>query len=477
MNRMMRPEGWSRRQFLGAATAAAGLAALPRASVAGPAPLSAPHRLTAAERSLRLPGRSGPTAIWAYKEKWPLVLRVPRGEIMTAELHNRLAEHTTIHWHGIRVPHAMDGVPWVTQKPVEPGESFTYRFAPPDTGTFFFHPHCNTMEALSRGLAGVLIVEDPREAGLFDLDLPLALKDWRVRPDGGFEPFSTDAGAAKAGTFGGLRTVNGGEAPTIEVAPGARVRLRLVNLDPTRVPMLQVEGAEAFVIATDGNACEPFPVAGWQIGPAMRADLSLVAPNEPGATVLVEDVWPARKEPLARLVTRGPALRGPAAEPPRLPPAELPLPDLSAATELSFDLLAGHADPELEAWAKRTGMSLDTICTTARTFWSINRKAWPGGGHERMPPPLVELKSGRTYVAELFNGTPHPHPMHLHGHTFQVLGSSNRPLPPHWADTVLVHAKERIRIAFVAGEPGDWMFHCHIIEHQETGMMGYLRVA
>src|SRR5690606_1591609 len=130
MNRMMRPEGWSRRQFLGAATAAAGLAALPRASVAGPAPLSAPHRLTAAERSLRLPGRSGPTAIWAYKEKWPLVLRVPRGEIMTAELHNRLAEHTTIHWHGIRVPHAMDGVPWVTQKPVEPGESFTYRFAP-----------------------------------------------------------------------------------------------------------------------------------------------------------------------------------------------------------------------------------------------------------------------------------------------------------------------------------------------------------
>src|SRR3546814_8485244 len=76
-----------------------------------------------------------------------------------------------------------------------------------------------------------------------------------------------------------------------------------------------------------------------------------------------------------------------------------------------------------------------------------------------MPPPLAELESGRSYVAEIFNGTPHPHPMHLHGHTFRVLGSSARRLPPHWADTVLLQAKERLRIAFVAGEPGDWMFH------------------
>ena len=79
-------------------------------------------------------------------------------------------------------------------------------------------------------------------------------------------------------------------------------------------------------------------------------------------------------------------------------------------------------------------------------------------------------------MAEIFNGTPHQHPMHLHGHTFKVIASSRRDVPPHWSDTVLVAPKERVRIAFVAGEPGDWMFHCHIIEHQETGMMGYLRV-
>lgn len=123
------------------------------------------------------------------------------------------------------------------------------------------------------------------------------------------------------------------------------------------------------------------------------------------------------------------------------------------------------------------GVSPDEICLTQKAFWSINRQVWPGMGHEKLLPPLFELKAGRSYVMEMFNGTPHQHPMHMHGHTFRVLSSSNRDLPAHWADTVLVRPKERIRIAFVAGETGDWMFHCHIIEHQETGMMGYLSIS
>src|SRR3546814_4282780 len=104
-----------------------------------------------------------------------LVTGVQTCALPIAELRNGLDGHTTIHWHGVRVPHAMDGVPYITQPPVEPGEAFTYTFAPPDPGTFFFHPHCDTLEALSRGLAGVLIVEDPRDAGLFDADVTLAL--------------------------------------------------------------------------------------------------------------------------------------------------------------------------------------------------------------------------------------------------------------------------------------------------------------
>jgi FtsP/CotA-like multicopper oxidase with cupredoxin domain len=471
----------TRRRFL------AGTAAL---SVLGPGVLLprraaaaslAPARLVTQERPRNLPGCSAPSTLWTYGGGWPLVLRIPRGEAFSADLENRLAEHTTIHWHGVRVPFAMDGVPYITQPPVEPGETFRYSFTPPDPGTFFFHPHCNTAEALGRGLAGVMIVEDPRDAGRFDVDEVLALKDWRVREDGSFEDFITDAGAAKAGSFGRLRTVNGGPPPILAVAPNARVRLRLVNLDSTRIVMLNLMrgagDAAAAVIATDGNACDPFALRGWRIGPAMRADVAFIAPAEPGVELSLLDVWPATNVPLARIITAGTARRGrhdPSAL--RLPPAELPEPDLAAATRLDFTLLAGHADPAMEEWAKEMGVDLDSLCIASRVFWSINRTAWPGASHERVPPPLFELMSGRSYVAEIFNGTPHRHPMHLHGHTFRVIGSSKEPRPPHWADTVLVDPKERVQIAFVAGEPGDWMFHCHIIEHQETGMMGYLRV-
>jgi FtsP/CotA-like multicopper oxidase with cupredoxin domain len=466
----MSKTGLNRREIL-LSGAAAMLA--PRLALAAPESVE----LRAREVAKTLPGNVGPSTLWLYNDRIAPVLRVRRNETFTAVFHNELREHSTIHWHGVRVPYGMDGVPYMTQDPVQPGGSFTYRFAPPDPGTFFFHPHCNTVEALGRGLAGVLIVEDPRDQGLFDTEHVVVLKDWRSRHDGSFDDFLTDAGAARAGSFGDLRTANGEALPVLAVPPGARVRLRILNIDSTRIPMLSLRGAgKPLVIATDGNACDPFALHGWRLGPAMRVDVAFIAPAKQGAEIVLEDVFSTRPRPLAKLVTTGPELRSTRAAL-RLPAAELPVPDLKAATMLEVALLAGSSDPRLAAWAKENGVSPDEICLTQKVFWSINRQAWPGMAHDKLPPPLFELKSGKSYVAELFNGTPHQHPMHLHGHTFRVLASSERDLPPHWADTVLVRPKERIRIAFVAGAPGDWMFHCHIIEHQETGMMGYFRVA
>lgn len=467
----MNKAGLTRRQAIAAGAAAMLIA--PCAADAAPEAVT----LTASVVPRTLPGNVGPSDLWLYNEAIAPVLRVRRNEFFTVDFRNRLAEHSAIHWHGVRVPHAMDGVPYITQPPVQPGTDFTYKFAPPDPGTFFFHPHCNTVEALGRGLAGVLIVEDPRDQGLFDIEHVLVLKDWRSRHDGSFEDFLTDAGAARSGTFGNLRTVNGQALPVLQVPPGARVRLRILNIDATRIPMLSLRGAERpLVIAADGNACEPFALNGWRLGPAQRADVAFIAPENAGAEIVLEDVFSTRPRPLAKLVTAGQGLRSTRAVL-RLPAAELPQPDLKSATKLEVQLLAGGADSKLLAWAKENGVSPDEICLTQKAFWSINRQVWPGMAHDKLPPPLFELKAGRSYVMEMFNGTPHQHPMHLHGHTFRVLSSSERDLPPHWADTVLVRPKERIRIAFVAGEPGDWMFHCHIIEHQETGMMGYLRVA
>jgi FtsP/CotA-like multicopper oxidase with cupredoxin domain len=463
---------FTRRHFL-AGTAALTALPLPHSAKADSSGAdSGTIPLEARERSLALlPGTNTP--IWAYSDDWPLVLRTGRGKPFRATLTNHVTEHTAIHWHGIRLPNAMDGVPYMTQPPVEPGQSFAYAFAPPDAGTFFFHPHCNTLEQLGRGLAGVLIVEDEAEEGRFLADHVVAIKDWRLKPDGSFDVFSTDKGAARAGTFGTVETVNAKPHAKLEALANGWVRLRVLNLDVSRIVALALDGAEGFVIATDGNPLPPVPLGVWTLGPAMRADIAFRMPRR---SVLLQNAWGTKPELLAEIASIESALPGIGAMP-ELVASHVPEPDLKSAQRLSFDLTAGHVSPALEAYLKENTIGLDALCLPQRTFWAINGRSWSGQDHQLKPPPLAELKLGRSYVFELFNGTPHPHPIHLHGHTFRVLRSSKEEIVPHLADTVLVAPKERVEIAFTADNPGAWMMHCHIIEHQETGMMGYVTVA
>lgn len=417
------------------------------------------------------------TPIWSYADDWPLVLRVPRGQPFRAALTNDLMEHTAIHWHGIRLQNAMDGVPYMTQPPVKPGESFAYEFTPPDAGTFFFHPHCDTVVQLGHGLAGVLIAEDEAEQGLFSADLVCAIKDWRLKPDGSFDVFSTDKGAARAGTFGTVKSVNAQPFAKLQALANGWVRLRVLDLDVTRIVVLALDGAEAFLIGTDGNPLQPpIPLKTWPLGPAMRADLAFRMPAQ--GSVKLQNVWGATPELLAEISPIESELAS-IAPMPVLAASRVTEPDLANAERMTFDLTAGHDSPELEAYLKENAglVGLDALCLPQRTFWAINGKSWSGQNHQLKPPPLAELKLGKSYVFELFNGTPHQHPIHLHGHTFRVLKSSKGEIVSHLADTVLIAPKERVEIGFTANNPGEWMMHCHIIEHQETGMMGYVRVA
>jgi len=485
-----------RRKFLtaigGAAVAAALPFAGPRAAQSSLPGVLAPlpsemeqgvktFHLRSRKVSLPLLSADGPQSPLCLYAEAPLpVIRATRGEPLRIRFTNDLpTEHSSIHWHGIRVPNAMDGVPYITQKPIQPGSGYVYEFTPPDAGTFFFHPHCNESGQVGQGLAGIFIV-DGDTAAPFDDDIILAAKDWRLAPNGSFLPFSTIKGASRAGTFGTIRTVNGATAFARAVPASADLRLRILNLDSTRVIEVGIEGAEAQVIAIDGNAVPPFPLDTWRMGPAMRLDLAVRSPPS-GAAFKLIDYGASELYDLAVLTAEGPALRAEPFRPAPLNASPIPAPDLAGAETQTYlfgaasDAIASFVD-SLDPDDPLSAVILDSLCTGEETFWSINKLSWPRDGHEKLPPPLARLQAGKSYRFILQNGTPHPHPIHLHGHSFTVLNSNKRPLPVHQADTVLVAPKERVEIAFVA-RAGDWMFHCHILEHLETGMMGYLRIA
>jgi FtsP/CotA-like multicopper oxidase with cupredoxin domain len=424
--------------------------------------------LTALPRRFAL----GRDEAWLYGARPFPVLRLNKGETLSVTLKNALPEHTSIHWHGVCVPNAMDGVPYLTQLPVQPGESFAYRFTPPDAGTFFFHPHCNTATQLGRGLVGALIVDEPGEH--WNDDVVLMLKDWRLDEDGRFLPFFTESGASRNGSFGTLRTANGIAEPTIELRAKSGVRARLINADPSRIAEIGVEGASAQAIAIDGNPVVPFALETWKLGPGMRLDLAL---DVTGDAARVLDYFAAEPVLLATLRAGG-SLDGSASGLWVDAPA-----DFSDAWHHTLKLEAAVAPsvlPSPEPLVLPDGRRIDlvdSLCLAAGTFWTLDGRSWPGRDHAHLPPPLFSLPRGRKVVLEIENDTSRAHPIHIHGHTMTVLSANLLKRPFHRADTVLVLPNERVTVGFTADNPGNWMIHCHIIEHQETGMMGWFRVS
>ncbi len=472
----------SRRALLRAGGVALAASSVGGSGLAAPAGGLVEVELVARQRLQRiLPEPAGPSPVVTYADRFPgPIIRLRQGQRLRATLVNELAEHTSVHWHGIRLSNAEDGVPFLTQPPTRPGERHVYEFTPPDAGSFFFHPHCNTVELLGRGLAGALVVEEA-DGPRFDADLVCMVKDWSLDKAGRFAAFTSDRGASRAGTFGTVATVNGLIDPVIDVPANGDVRARLYNVDNTRVIDLRVEGAGAgggaWIIAVDGNPLPPRPLDGWPMGPAMRLDVVFRAPGEAGKTLRLTNVYAAEPRPLAVFRATGPALPNKRFAPRALPAARIPEPDLKTAKTIPM-AFSSTAVAQVYETALLTALPYaDALCLAEKTFWAINQKSWPEGGHERLPPPIATLDRGRSYVFELANLTPHLHPVHIHGYTFKVLSSDQRTVVPHHADTVLLEPKERLRVAIKADNPGDWMFHCHIIEHQETGMMGYIRVA
>jgi len=490
MSRFRKPT-LSRRAFL--ATVGAGTAGLMLTP-----PLWRPARaasagdihLRAAPGLARLaPEPHGETPAWCYNGLVPgPEIRVRQGERLRVVVENGLDEETTVHWHGVRLPNVMDGVPDLTQRPIGSGETFTYEFDAIDAGTFWYHPHQRSFEQVGRGLYGPLIVEEAEPIRV-DRDVTWILDDWRLTKSAAIsDDFGNGHDMSHNGRVGNTVTINGHVPDTFAVQQGERIRLRLINAANARIFGLDFQDHEPVVIALDGQPVAPHAPDGGLVvlGPAMRVDVVLDMAGEPGSrSAIVDRFYEGLEYRLIDLSYDTEPLRDrPPKWPMELPANPLPEPDIKNAVrhEVMFNggRMGGMVMAEMggsmgdgSSDGMRGGMGSMMRMMHSGKIWFINGVAAEG----HIMDPMLTLERDRSYVLAMTNATAWHHPIHLHGHSFRVV-TRNGQATTHreWQDTVMMAPRERVEIAFVADNPGNWMFHCHILEHQAAGMMGVIRV-
>ena len=446
-------------------------AALRRAEAAGPA-----KEITLLARTGDVeigPGRVFPT--WLYGGAFPgPEIRVSEGERLRVTLRNELPEPTTVHWHGVPVPNAMDGVPDVTQAPVEPGSTFVYDFVAEPAGTYMYHSHVGLQ--LDRALVGALVIEERTPHIAYDRDYTLVLDDWLSSDP---QPASARATAGMRGMREMMQRMMGGgggmmvqdparpeyaallvngrtpeDPPTFEVRTGEHVRLRLVNLASATTFRVGIAGHLMNVTHADGRPVEPVGVDALVIGMGERYDL-LVAADNPGAWTIVAASDLGTPEP-ARGVLRYVDSRAAQPEPGDMASA------LEAGRLLDYgDLRSVELEEARPEPDRRFDLTVSWGMMMAPDEWSIGGQLYPDAD------PL-DVGEGERIRIDMGNMSPIHHPMHLHGHFFRV----GRALK----DTVMVPAHMgRTAIEFTADNPGDWFFHCHNLYHMEAGMARVFR--
>lgn len=395
--------------------------------------------------------------VWAYNGTVPgPTIRVRLGDTLRVKFTNQLPQETTIHWHGVRVPNNMDGVPHATQPPVAPGGSFTYEFTPKDAGTFWFHPHVRSSEQVERGLYGLLVVED-KQPPPFTREVTWILDDWLLGKDGQIVgQFNTPHDLAHDGRWGNAVTVNGKTDTTLTVAAGERIRVRLLNASNGRVYAPDFAGLDAQIIAVDGlYARTPTKLERFELAPGNRLDLDITITGAARSLIVMDRFIPQRANRLAEILVDGSS-----AAPAFASPARAYVPAYANA-------LAEPVTHEFQLNARQGG--------PFGIEWTIDNKAFIG--HEHHHDPGLTLVRDKWVRLRFVNVSARLHPIHLHGMFFKLLARDSVAVDePFFRDTVLIHGKESVDIGVVPLDAGDWMMHCHILEHAEAGMMMMLAV-
>ncbi|HEY1260887.1 MAG TPA: multicopper oxidase family protein [Stellaceae bacterium] len=397
------------------------------------------------------------------------------GKRFRVRVENKIGEPSLIHWHGLTPPWRQDGVPGISAPPIGPSGSANYDFKLRFGGTFWMHSHQGLQEQLL--MAAPLIIRDDRDRPdqqeivvmladfsftppqqIFDeLKKPKKMAGMAMGGPGAAMAAAPDLNDVKYDAFlANDRTL--ADPEIVKVEPGGKVLLRIINSSSMSAYHVDLGRLRGELIAVDGFQIAPVAGRVFPIAVAQRLDIRATVPSGPGAYPVLAVLEGERKQTGIVLAAAGAAIS-------RIPDmAATPSPALTL--ELESRLRAARP---LKARKADRVHALNLTGNMATYEWSLNNVVW-----NKDVPPLPVAKGERVELV-LVNKTPMPHPMHLHGHEFQVVEIDGKRFPGAVRDTVLVTPGRRVVIAFDANNPGWWAFHCHLLYHLDAGMFTTLR--
>lgn len=462
----------ARRHFLKQSAAAAAAAALSIPKLG----LSATRgfvELKAQTADIQLAPNSFPkTQIWGYDGILPgPELRVAQGARVQRKFQNDLPQASSVHWHGVRIENSMDGVSGLTQPAVKSGDSFEYDFVAPDAGTYWYHAHNRSVEQVARGLYGALIVEESDKPDV-NREEVLILDDWLLNPETAqIDPnFTSRHDRSHAGRRGNIVVTNGHFDHSLDVAQNERLRLRIINTANARIFVLALDGMKGWTIALDGMPLDQPTLVNEALilGPGQRADLIVDITAEPGESAHLVRVQNEASVSQTAFRVRGKASKRPRSTPNALPPnPKMGVTGLETAMRVRLNMQGGAMGTLDNAILNGESKSFGEL-VQANEFWSFN------GTVGMTEAPLASVSRGETIALEIYNDTSFPHAMHLHGMHFREIGRDGNLGPLR--DTLLMAGGKTSTIGFVADNPGDWLFHCHMLSHAASGMMTWVKV-
>lgn len=424
-------------------------------------------RLEAAPARIMVAGR--PASVAAYNGSLPgPTLRLRPGDRLRVALVNRLDKATNLHVHGLHVSPAGNGDNSFVS--VQPGESFDYEYDLPanhPSGTFWYHPHHHgsVADQLAAGLYGAIVVEDPERLPVSRERL-LVVSDISLTGSGSLRPPS--AAEQVMGREGETVLVNGQVRPVLSATAGDRERWRVINACPARYLRLQLEGSQLQMLAFDGRSlAAPAEVDEVVLAPGNRTDLLVEAVN--GPTIL----WAATFDRGSMTGMMGSG-QGPHTQPVDLLSLETSGTHLSGLPPVTGTGRLRDLRTEPVAARRRLdfsmGMGMGSGMSPGMMSFTINGKVFDPGRIDEM------VGVGSVEEWTLTNSSPMDHPMHLHVWPMQVIQHDDQSLPgPRWQDVVNIPARSEVKVLVSFDDfPGRSVFHCHILDHEDRGMMGVI---